>query len=52
VTTRGMKEQEMETIADLIDDTLVHRKEASTISRVNKLVHNLCSRFPLYPELH
>ena len=52
VTTRGMKEQEMETIADLIDDTLVHRKEASTISRVKKLVHNLCSRFPLYPELH
>ncbi len=51
VTTRGMKEPEMETIADLIDDALLHRKDASAITRVNELVNHLCSRFPLYPEL-
>jgi glycine hydroxymethyltransferase len=51
VTTRGMKEQEMETIADLIDDTLVNRKEASTVSRVMESVKELCFQFPLYPEL-
>jgi glycine hydroxymethyltransferase len=51
VTTRGMKEQEMELIADLIDDVILHRKDVSEISRVNEVVNHLCSRFPLYPEL-
>ncbi|MFQ5779473.1 MAG: serine hydroxymethyltransferase [Nitrospiria bacterium] len=47
VTTRGMKEKEMEEIAALIDTTLRNRKETSVLEEVRKASRSLCKRFPL-----
>lgn len=51
VTTRGMKEAEMEAIAEFIDRVLNNRTDEKTIKQVNSEVKELCGRFPLYPEL-
>lgn len=45
VTTRGMKEEEMKTIAELIDLALDENNDRETIK--NRVLE-LCSRFPLY----
>jgi len=51
VTTRGMKEPEMETIAQLIDQALANRADQATLASVRQQVETLVERFPLYPEL-
>ena len=51
VTTRGMKEPEMERIAELIDEALTHRADAAALESVRARVGELADRFPLYPEL-
>lgn len=51
MTTRGMKEEEMKQIAELIDKAVQNNKDESTLSSVRKEVKELCSKFPLYPEL-
>ena len=48
VTTRGMGEQEMQLIADLIDRTL---GKESDLGQIKSEVLALTARFPLYPEL-
>lgn len=48
-TTRGMKEPEMRTIAKLISK-VIKEKEAA-LADVSAAVAELCSRFPLYPDL-
>ncbi len=48
-TTRGMKEPEMRIIADLIS-RVIKEKEAA-LGDVSAQVAELCSRFPLYPDL-
>ncbi|MBI4341292.1 MAG: serine hydroxymethyltransferase [Candidatus Omnitrophica bacterium] len=50
VTTRGMKPPQMEQIAALIDETLLHRGEAAALERVRSHVAALTEQFPLYPE--
>jgi glycine hydroxymethyltransferase len=47
VTTRGFREPEMETVADLID-TVLTRKDDATIARVKSSVRALTDQFPLY----
>ncbi len=47
VTTRGLREPEMEMIADLID-TVLTKKDDATIARVKTSVRALADRFPLY----
>ena len=49
VTTRGMKEPEMETIAVLIDRVLRAPEDQSVRAQVKGEVHALAARFPLYP---
>ena len=49
VTTRGMKEPEMERIAALIDRVLRSPDDASTRDAVRAEVHELAGAFPLYP---
>ena len=49
VTTRGMKEPDMEQIAELIDATLMHRGDAAALARIVAQVAALTDRFPLYP---
>ncbi len=51
ITTRGMKEREMESIAELIDRVITHHADPSTLATVSEEVKQLCMRFPLYPEL-
>ena len=51
VTTRGMKEREMEEIAALIDRTLTSPTEETSLGAVRKEVETLTKKFPLYPEL-
>ncbi len=48
VTTRGMKEQEMSTIAAMIVDVLNQPKDQGVLRRVRESVRDLCDRFPLY----
>ncbi len=51
LTTRGMKEPEMEFIGGLIDEVVSHRGKTDVYASVAKRIEALCSRFPLYPEL-
>jgi len=48
VTTRGMKEAEMEAIGDWIVDVLDHINDESVQKRVRREVETLCEKFPLY----
>lgn len=47
VTTRGMKEEEMLEIADLIAEALQNRADADALERVRRKVLDLTRRFPL-----
>ncbi|MDD4878917.1 MAG: serine hydroxymethyltransferase [Candidatus Omnitrophica bacterium] len=51
VTTRGMKEKEMEEIAGLIDEVLSNITDAAAAGRVKEKVHAMVKRFPLYRGL-
>jgi glycine hydroxymethyltransferase len=51
VTTRGMKENDMETIVALIDKVLMNADDEKTISGTKAEVKNFMEQFPLYPEL-
>lgn len=49
ITTRGMREPEMETIAELITEVLKKSRHANeVIRRVGKKVQELCEAFPVY----
>lgn len=48
VTTRGMKEDEMILIADLISDVLENIKDSQRTLKVKKAIRELCNQFPLY----
>ena len=50
LTTRGMREAEMRTVAALIAEVLVDVEDAERQARVAGKVRELCSTFPLYPE--
>jgi glycine hydroxymethyltransferase len=47
VTTRGMKEEEMLEVADLVAEALNNRSDGGAIENVRKKVIDLTSRFPL-----
>lgn len=49
VTTRGIKENEMEQIGDWIN-TIINNRDTIEIARIRKEVQDLCNRLPLYPE--
>lgn len=51
MTTRGMKEAEMEIIAGLIDKVVMNIGNENIYTQVRNEVHTLCSSFPLYPDL-
>jgi glycine hydroxymethyltransferase len=48
VTTRGLREPEMKTIANLIARTLDSKGDAGVTAQVKKEVKELCDRFPIY----
>ena len=51
ITTRGMKEPEMEVIADFMDRVLADRTDAKLLKQVSEEVKTFCEGFPLYPEM-
>lgn len=51
LTTRGMKEDTMEFIAELIARVLKHMDDDKVIAAVREEVRALCERFPLYADL-
>ena len=50
VTTRGMREPEMDLIGELIARVLQSPDDERTLGMVRSEVERLCRRFPLYPE--
>jgi glycine hydroxymethyltransferase len=50
VTTRGMREADMDVIAGLIARVLQSPTDDRALSMVKTEVEQLCSRFPLYPD--
>jgi len=48
ITTRGMREAQMATIAELIDRVLRSQGDATIMEQVNAEVRSLCAQFPLY----
>lgn len=51
LTTRGMKEGEMKTIAGYIDDVITNIGKNDVYESVRKKVHELCGGFPLYNDM-
>jgi glycine hydroxymethyltransferase len=50
ITTRGMKEKQMEHIVELIDAVLMDPENEQSLKKVRKKVHKLTEDFPLYKE--
>jgi glycine hydroxymethyltransferase len=50
VTTRGMREAEMDQIGEMIARVLAAPEDERTLAMVKGEVERLCRRFPLYPE--
>jgi glycine hydroxymethyltransferase len=51
ITTRGLTEEHMQTVVDLIDKVLTNIDDAGVNNRVADEVHQFMQQFPLYPEL-
>jgi glycine hydroxymethyltransferase len=51
VTTRGMKEEHMQFIVNVIDNVLMNADDENTIITVRKQVNEFMEQFALYPEL-
>jgi len=50
ITTRGMKEPEMERIADMMCRVLENVEDERAIENVRRETKSLCEAFPLYAE--
>ncbi|MGB5872840.1 MAG: serine hydroxymethyltransferase [Bacteroidota bacterium] len=50
LTTRGMRDGEMETVAEMIDTVISGIGDSTVGARIAASVEELCRRFPLYPE--
>lgn len=50
LTTRGMRENEMKLIAEMIDRVILDIDSEATRTKVAKQVSDLCSGFPLYSD--
>ncbi len=49
VTSRGMKEKEMEMIAEWIDEILKHRNETKILKDISKSIRRFSLEYPIYP---
>ena len=52
VTTRGMKEPEMEAIAEMIDAVLCKPEDTELQRVTEQRVRDLCMRFPFYAGVY
>jgi len=51
VTTRGMKEAQMEIIAEMIDSIIINYENEKKINNIKNQVKELCGDYPLYEDL-
>jgi glycine hydroxymethyltransferase len=51
ITTRGMKENDMETIVAMVDKVLMNADDEKVLSDTKSAVKDFMKQFPLYPEL-
>ena len=51
ITTRGMKEEHMEFVVDVIDRSLMNADDEAILAAIRKEVNAFMDQFPLYPEL-
>ena len=51
VTTRGMKENDMQFVVNCIDKILMNAEDTSIINAVKKEVNSFMTQFVLYPEM-
>jgi glycine hydroxymethyltransferase len=51
ITTRGLKEPEMESIVSLIDRVIAEPDDNDLILSIKQDVNTMMERYPLYPEL-
>jgi glycine hydroxymethyltransferase len=51
ITTRGMKETDMEFVVNAIDTVLTHAEDATVLSKVKASVNEFMTQFVLYPEM-
>jgi glycine hydroxymethyltransferase len=52
VTTRGMKENDMQTIVNMIDKVMMNIDNEQVVAEVKEEVKTFMQQFPLYPELN
>lgn len=48
ITTRGMKEKEMEKVGEYVIEAILNINNTETLNKIKKKVENLCREFPLY----
>ena len=51
ITTRGMKEEDMQFVVNMVDNVLMNADDANVITTVRKQVNDFMNQFELYPEL-
>ena len=51
LTTRGMKEDQMRTIAGWIDEVIASPEDEEKAAQIRKQIEELCQEFPLYTNL-
>ena len=52
ITTRGMKEEDMKDVVNLVDKGLMNADDTKILTSVRRDVADLMNKFPLYPELN
>jgi glycine hydroxymethyltransferase len=50
ITTRGMKESDMNFVVDVIDRSLMNADDAIALASIKKDVNSFMEQFTLYPE--
>lgn len=51
ITSRGMKEEHMDFVVDVIDRSLMNADDEAILAAIRKEVNAFMEQFPLYPEL-
>lgn len=51
ITTRGMKEEHMDFVVDVIDRSLMNADDETMLASIQKEVKAFMEQFPLYPDL-
>ena len=50
LTTRGLKEDDIREVADIIADVIENREDGVVIEAAKAKVQAICKKFPLYEE--